>query len=154
MLMITYKDIEHERLGDAPFIGALIVAAHCSGNCPGCFNQHLKLWDNKFDTAANIIKEVKKNPINEGIILGGLEWSEQPFDLLDLVNFALWEQLQVIVYTRLTETEFFRLLPELESKPIYVKFGEYDETQASDCYFSHGVKLATTNQYIKYMGRC
>lgn len=150
--MIIYKDIEHERLGDAPFIGALIIAAQCSRNCPGCFNQHVKEEPNRFATAQQIISMVQDNPLNEGIILAGLEWSEQPADLVELVKVARCENLQVIVYTSCTEEEFFQIVPELQGMSIYVKFGAYVEELKHDAHFSYGVKLATTNQYIKYLG--
>lgn len=150
--MIVYKGIEHERLGDAPFIGALIIAAQCSGNCPGCFNQHVKEDPNIFDTAEGIIRAVKANHFNEGIILGGLEWSEQPFDLLELIAVAKVNDLEVIVYTRRTELDFLLEFPDLQHARIWIKFGSYQVEQQSDTYFDHGVKLATTNQYIKYMG--
>jgi hypothetical protein len=150
--LIVYKGIEHERLGDAPFIGALLIAGQCHGTCQGCFNQHVKDEPNVFDNATHIIQLVKKNPLNEGIILGGLEWTEQPYDMLDLVHTALISELQVMIYTRLSEESFVATFPELLGRNIWCKFGMYNELYKSEVYISHGVKLATTNQYIKYLG--
>lgn len=149
--LIVYKDIEHERLGDAPFVGALIIAAQCTGNCEGCFNQHVKEEPNKFDTTTHLLALVRANPFNEGIILGGLEWSEQPEDMLDLIKEALGYQMKVMIYTRLTEDVFLNKFPELIGKGVFCKFGAYDLKYKSDTHFSYGVKLATTNQYIKYL---
>lgn len=150
--MIVYKDIDEERLGDAPFIGALIIAPSCNRNCKGCFNQHLKELENKFDTAANIIERVKNNPIHEGIILGGLEWTEEPFALVELTETALREGLLVMIYTSMSAVDFADRFPTLMGKDVWVKCEPYDERFKSDVYFSHGVKLATTNQEIIYLG--
>lgn len=150
--MIIYKGIEPERLGDAPFMGALIIAQKCSANCKGCFNQHLKEEDNLFASADQILDEVQQNPLHEGIILGGLEWTEQPDDMIDLIQSALLRpSLQIMVYTRLTEEMFFKTFPLLRNwGPIWYKFGAYDETLRSYDHIEHGVVLATTNQHIKF----
>ena len=111
---------------------------------------------NLFGTAERILDEVEANPINEGIILGGLEWTEQPDDLIEIVTAALWrsDRLKVMIYTRLTEEEFFNRFPILKNRyPIWYKFGAYDETKRSELYYSHGVKLASTNQYIKLVSK-
>lgn len=148
---ITYKGIEHERMGDAPFIGALIIAQKCSQLCPGCFNQHIKQDPNLFGTAESILDKVQSNAFNEGIILGGLEWTEQPEDLVDLVRLALWRGLKIMIYTRLTEEEFFEKFPMMsEWSPIYYKFGPYLEEHKHPYYFSKGIQLASTNQRVVY----
>ena len=45
-MIIKTKGIVHERVEDAPFMGALISAVDCNLNCKGCFNQHLKSLPN------------------------------------------------------------------------------------------------------------
>lgn len=104
-----------------------------------------------FKYADEIIEEVKQNPFNDGIILAGLEWSEQPDDAIALIDCALHENLQVILYTGLTEQELFSRIPKEYLVGIYIKFGAYDEKKLSNTYYSEGVKLASTNQYIKFM---
>lgn len=96
---IHYKKIEHERLEDAPFVGALISAVDCKLNCKGCFNRDWKKEPTYTATAEDIIKSVKSNPFNEGIILAGLEWSMQPLELVELCKVASENALQVIIYT-------------------------------------------------------
>ena len=152
---ITYKDIDHERLGDAPFIGALVIAAQCHGPCKNCFNLDLRQAPNKFATAEQIIQTILENPFNEGIILGGLEWTEQPDDLIDLLLTSIWysDRLQRMLYTRLTEEQFAEQFPQIYQKiPMWYKFGEYDESQSDDHYYSHGIKLATRNQKVVFIG--
>jgi len=153
MKTVTYKGIRHNILNDAPFIGAILIANSCHKGCPGCFNEHLKKDENQLRQTSNqIIDEVIKNRLNEGIIFSGLEWSEQPEDLVELVFMAIKQHLKVMIYTHHDESTFFELLPELVHQPIYVKFGAYLPEKVSDHHFSHGVQLATTNQYIKYFG--
>ncbi len=153
MRQIKYKGIVHNVLNDAPFIGAIVIADHCSMPCKNCINEHLKSDAyRRQHSAAQIIAKVKSNGLDEGVIFSGLEWSEQPDDLVELVEVALAEDLKVIVYTHCDEEAFFKIAPRLKDKPIYIKFGLYDKKLRTDSHFSHGVKLATSNQYIKYFG--
>lgn len=149
--LVSYKGIIHERAEDAPFMGALIIATSCSNDCRGCFNQHLKNAKTYLRYADEVIKEVKQNPFNDGIILGGLEWSEQPDDAIALISCAAAAGLEVMIYTGLTEEEFYRRIPRHYLHNCYIKFGKYDEKCLSDTYTSFGVKLASTNQYIVHL---
>lgn len=149
--LVSYKGIIHERAEDAPFMGALIIATSCSNRCRGCFNQHLKDAETYLRYADEIIEEVKQNPFNDGIILGGLEWSEQPDDMIALVSCAAAAGLKVMVYTGLAEEEFYRRVPSHYLHNCYIKFGKYDEKHLSDNNTSFGVKLASTNQYIVHL---
>lgn len=98
-MKIRYKGIIHERTEDSPFVGALIIAPTCKMKCRGCFNKDLKKQENLTATAQEIIAEVQDNPFNEGIILAGLEWSESPSELLELMIEASDKGLKVMVYT-------------------------------------------------------
>ena len=148
--LIRYRGIIHERTEDAPFMGALIIAEKCSNNCQGCFNQHLKNGKVFTKPVYDIIQEVSRDVFNEGIILGGLEWSEAPEDTMSLIEWAKMANLQVILYTGLTEGALFKRIPEEALRGCYVKFGMYDKTLRSRVHVSYGVQLASTNQYIKY----
>lgn len=149
-MIIKTKGIVHERVEDAPFIGALICAVDCKFNCKGCFNQHLKKLPTLEIDSDEILNEVIKNPFNEGIILAGLEWSLQPSELRELVNSAINKKLKVIIYSGLNEKEFKLKFPDLYNlnKNIYFKFGKYEERLkvANNIYYD--VKLATSNQKI------
>lgn len=146
---IHYRGIIHERAEDAPFMGALIIAATCDNGCKDCFNQHLKTSRVYTRTAEEIIAEVMQNPFNDGIILGGLEWSQQPHEAIELIRCATAHDLQVILYTGLTERELYKRIPKEHLVGCLVKFGKYDPSCLSDTYKSYGVHLASTNQYIK-----
>ena len=151
---IKYKGIVQNVLNDAPFIGAVVIANSCSMPCADCINGHLKAESYCLeDTAADIIAKVKSNGLNQGIVLSGLEWTEQPDDLIELARTALEHHLEVMVYTHHNEHAFFSIVPELASEKIYVQFGLFDKALSSDTHYSYGVKLATTNQYIKQFGQ-
>lgn len=151
--MIHYKGIRHNILNDAPFIGALIIAPSCSRGCKNCFNDHLKNNGIMYeDTAEELINKVKANGLNKGIILSGLEWTESPEAMNKLINEALTNDLEVILYTHKTEKNFFETFQHLKNKPIYIKFGPFIEEQKTETNQHFGVKLATDNQYIKYFG--
>lgn len=102
---IRYKYIEHERTEDAPFIGALICSIICDFNCKNCFNQYWKSSEIFVKCSHKIIKEIKDNPFNEGIILSGLEWSNQPQELRNLLYFAKKSNLKTCLYTGLETVE-------------------------------------------------
>jgi len=150
--MVNYKALEHERMGDAPFIGVYLCATDCNFNCQNCFNQELKKLPTLNKTAKAIIKEVESNPFNKGIILSGLEWTLQPNDMTEIIAEALKENLEVILYTGLDEIDFKNSFPHIYSLPIFIKFGRYNESEKIDSYYSYGIKLASSNQCIKWMG--
>lgn len=147
-MQINYKAIIHERAEDAPFMGALIVGTQCSNNCKDCFNQHLKEARTLRNSIDSIIGQVRQNPFNDGIILGGLEWSEQPEETISLIHIAKMAGLQVMLYTGLTEDELQRRIPLWHLNGCWVKYGPYNSNAASNTYYSHGIKLASTNQYV------
>ena len=150
-MIIKYKTIEHERYEDAPFIGALISSIDCHINCKNCFNQHLKELPTIEKSSQEIIDIIKANPFNQGIILAGLEWTEQPNEMRELINVALLNNLQVMLYTGLSEESFNNQFNDIYNMPnIYIKFGSYQENLKSNNKM-HNVKLATSNQIIYKM---
>lgn len=104
---IHYKSITHERTEDAPFVSALVCASECSRGCTDCFNQHIKSQPTLIAEAEKIIEEITSNPFNEGICLSGLEWSETPLELIELVTQASKAALKIIIYTGCEKDLFF-----------------------------------------------
>lgn len=149
-MRIRYKMIEHERIEDAPFMGALICAISCNIGCKGCFNDPLKRSETLISSQAMILDEIESNPFNEGIILAGLEWSNQPDELVSLVEEAVKRKLKVMIYTGYTAEIFFMKVPKLKgmSGDIFIKHGAYIEKLASEDHYMYGIKLATLNQRI------
>ncbi|MEA1976259.1 MAG: hypothetical protein U9N10_12125 [Bacillota bacterium] len=153
--MIKYKGIIHNVLNDAPFIGALVIAPTCGKGCKDCINEHLKHNGVLFEESAkDIIKKVKSNGLNRGIIMSGLEWTESPDSMIRLIDEALENKLKVILYTHNNEEVFLSKFPNLEKKAIYIKFGRYEPRMIAAENVHYGVRLATSNQFIKFYGAC
>lgn len=99
---------------------------------------------------SELLDQIQANPFNEGIILGGLEWSEQPFELIHLVREAVNRHLKVMIYTGLTYELFSQKIPiaKLMNLGIYLKYGAFDETLKVTHYKQYDVVLASSNQRI------
>lgn len=152
-MLCKIKGFVDERIEDAPFIGCLVVANSCHRNCKGCFNQHLKDKPTITVDTEEIIQRVKKDPINQGIIFGGLEWAQQPYELYELILLAANNGLNVMVYTGCTEDELYPVIkPAIDIScnkvDVYVKYGMYLRNRPKTTMY--GVTLASDNQYIKY----
>ena len=148
---VNIKGFHDERIEDAPFIGCLVIAKDCSRGCKGCFNQHLKDIPTLEIGVEDIIKRVRMNPFNEGIILGGLEWTEQPSEMLAVMYAAARNKLQIMLYTSMTQDDFMRRyysnISELVQKTqLYIKYGQYIQNRPK--VTQYGVTLASDNQYI------
>ena len=150
-MQIRYKSIKHERIEDAPFVGALVCSIDCNIGCKGCFNDSLKNEKIKCKTEHEILDEIQQDPFNEGLILAGLEWSLQANELIALTSEALNRNMPVIIYTGYSIDSFIVRVPEIRNLygELYIKHGAFDETQLSDNHFTYGVKLASLNQKIE-----
>lgn len=149
---INYKLIEHERVGDAPFIGALISACDCTFNCSNCFNQHIKKLKTITKSGEEIIAEIQSNVFNQGIIFAGLEWSLQPDECILLATEAKRHELLTMLYTgNVWESLFVKRI--IESHVFdYVKCGQYDESLNTVNHVEYGVVLSSSNQHIYKRG--
>jgi len=163
-LKIRYKFIEHERLEDAPFIGALVSSIDCNFNCKNCFNQHIKDLPILESYPEDIIKEIKSNPFNKGIIFGGMEWTNQLEELYILTHWAKYCKLSTILFTGLSDVdeledlciEHFNPMIDMPNELInsldYIKCGRYEESLKCNDNIQYGIKLATSNQRIYKKG--
>lgn len=151
-MIIRFKTIENERREDAPFIGALISAVWCKFNCKGCINEHLK--DNIYQEmdSHDIINYIKRNPFNKGIILSGLEWTLQEFEMYELIRLAKQFELQTMIYTGLDFEIFKNKYIGTLLLTDYIKCGRYVEELTINDNWQYGIKLATSNQKIYKKG--
>jgi len=146
--IIRHKGIEMGVLSDAPFIGARICAIDCHYNCPGCFNQHLRTEKYITETAMTMIARIVNHGLAEGIILGGLEWTEQSEEMLGLIKVAQYFKLKVMIYTHHTLNQFLDMFPDLQGQDIYLKCGEYRKDVKGYVDKENDVILASDNQRI------
>jgi hypothetical protein len=112
----------------------------------------MKTDDYQTSDIIEILDSVVNDTFSEGIILGGLEWTEQPDELIYLIDGALERNLKVILYTYLPDqTSLYEKVPEMRKylgTGIYVKFGKYDEKRLVPDNIQYGIPLASSNQYI------
>lgn len=150
--LINYKLIEHERVGDAPFIGAIISACDCTFNCSNCFNQHLKKLRTITKSSEEIIAEVQSNVFNQGIIFAGLEWSLQLDECILLAKEAKRHELLTMIYTgNVWESLFVQKVIESHAFD-YIKCGQYCEALKTANHVEYGIVLASSNQHIYKRG--
>lgn len=150
---IKYKTIEHERIEDAPFIGALISSCDCHFNCKDCFNQELKTQKTLEKPLKEILNEICDNKFNRGIIFGGLEWTLQKEELLLLAAAAKEYKLKTILYTGHNFTD--NIIQELFNTGLfdYIKCGRFKIEERTLNHIEYGVILASKNQHIyKFKG--
>lgn len=152
-MIIRHKGIYKPRF-DAPFVGTLISAISCPFNCEDCINDPIKPLTYETIDSREFLDSVANDPFSEGIILGGLEWTQQSMELFFLIRGALDRKLQVILYTWYPDYESLcNAVPCMRSfmnTGIYVKFGKYDNKNLADGdNVQYGVSLASRNQYIR-----
>lgn len=151
--LINYKMIEHERVGDAPFIGALISACDCTFECNNCFNQHIKSMETISKQCEEIIAEIRNNVFNQGIIFAGLEWSLQYDECILLASKAKNNGLLTMLYTGNEKDSLF-VKRTIESHVFdYIKCGRYNESLKTANHVEYGVVLASSNQHIYKKGK-
>lgn len=146
--MIRHRGIEHNIFSDAPFVAARICAIQCTHDCPGCFHKHLQADDDDIihQEAVDIIREVINNPFNEGIVLGGLEWTEQADEMFELISAAQAAGLEVMLYTHMSVRDYAARFGRCSG--IYIKHGEY--VSGDQPHEEFGIRLAGDGQHIIY----
>ena len=131
-------------------LATMIVADNCTYGCKNCINKHLKgAASQSADYIGTFIEQVLDRSLTNLLVLGGLEWTEQIFDLYRVLYVCEMCGANVILYTHYTEDELKEKFPKLLEYPIYIKYGAYIEELKSSTHFSYGIPLASTNQYIK-----
>lgn len=144
-MIIRHKGIEHNIYGEAPFVATRICSIQCHNNCPGCQNEELK-HDTPIieESSEDIIKKILDDPFDEGLVLGGLEWTEQPEEMFSLICAAQRCGLKVMLYTHLNRDNYvFRFgIPN----NIYIKYGEF--IMGDTPHTQYGVRLISSNQHI------
>ena len=152
--IIRYKKIEHERVEDAPFVGALISACDCCFKCKECFNQNIKQLPTIKRPLLTIINEVLSNPFNKGIIFAGLEWTLQFDECRALALAAKEHGLQTMLYTGFdyNSTKVQKIIKSTPALFDYIKCGTYQKDKTTSNHIEYGIVLASSNQHIYKRG--
>lgn len=152
--IIRYKKIEHERVEDAPFVGALISACDCRFNCEECFNQGVKELPTIERPLTAILNDVLSDPFNKGIIFAGLEWTLQFDECCALAVAAKECGLQTMLYTGFDygSAVVQRIVKDVPALFDYIKCGTYQKDKSTVNHTEYGVVLASSNQHIYKRG--
>jgi hypothetical protein len=68
--------------------------------------------------------------------------------MIRLIELALQNKLEVILYTGMNKDELFKRFPQLQNYNIYIKTGRYIEEFKCNDNIQYGIKLASSNQQI------
>jgi hydroxymethylpyrimidine pyrophosphatase-like HAD family hydrolase len=100
----------------------------------------------------DIINEIKRNPFNKGIIFGGMEWTLQHEELIELAKKAKENGLQTMLYTG-NKYEDMQIFMQIYGQFFdYIKCGRYEEDNKTANHIEYGVTLASSNQHIYKKG--
>ena len=82
----------HDSIEDGPGLRFVVFVQGCSHNCPGCHNPDTHDPDGGREVnVLNLVEEMLKNPLCEGLTISGGE----PFDqAVETSRLALWAQLK------------------------------------------------------------
>lgn len=147
--LVRYKGVVFDSKDHPEGLATLVIAPECYHGCNNCVNSHLK--DNKVQiTSVNfLIDFILGNSLGNRIVLGGLEWTEDELNLYVILSGLVKKEANIILYTHWDEETFAEKYSQFLKYDMWIKYGEYREDLKSNDYYSHGVPLASTNQYIK-----
>jgi anaerobic ribonucleoside-triphosphate reductase activating protein len=95
--------IINESIVDGPGIRLVVFTQGCKHHCPGCHNPHTHSFDGgTLVEVDDIIKQVKSNPLLDGITLSGGDPFEQAEALSELAKKVKNMGYNVITYTGYT----------------------------------------------------
>ena len=133
-----------------------IYLSGCDGSCVGCHNP--ELWDFAIGddwvlAISDIIKKVKEfdELIDHIWILGGEPLLQNHKDISDML-IAFHNEIGYKKIWLFTRFEFSEIPRDIKKLCDYIKCGKYVDSLKTNSNIQLGIKLATSNQYIKYMG--
>jgi len=153
---VKYKRIV-DSFGDAPFLGALLIAPSCTRGCPGCQNTHLKEEETILEDAKTVGEAIKINPFWDGIILGGLEPLDDKDNFIPMMEVVRFSEVhKLFIYTSFEiEDVPFDDIP-LSVTKLYVKTGRYLQNSPTAVVYklrNFELELASANQQLRVYDR-
>jgi anaerobic ribonucleoside-triphosphate reductase activating protein len=103
---IRISGLVPESIVDGPGIRFVVFTQGCERNCPGCHNPATHDKNGGYEiTVSEIIREIKKNPLIDGVTFSGGEPFLQPLPLSTLAREIKKLGLNLIVYSGYTQKE-------------------------------------------------
>lgn len=100
----------NDSIVDGPGLRYTIFTQGCPHQCPGCHNpQSHDLEGGYIYDTDDIVKEIDKNPLLDGVTLSGGEPFIQPVPLIDLVQKLKQRGLHIMIYSGFTFAEIMNL---------------------------------------------
>jgi len=117
-MKIRLAGIIRESIVDGPGIRFVVFTQGCPHHCPGCHNPDTHPVDGGYESdTENLLAEMDKNPLLQGVTLSGGEPFLQPEPLSHLVKEANKRGLSVIAYTGFVMEELLLMA----QKDVHVK---------------------------------
>lgn len=102
-MLLRISGIVQESIVDGPGIRLVVFAQGCRHHCPGCHNPHTHSFDGGYLIETDeILRQMKGNPLLDGITLSGGEPFEQASALGELAERARELGYNVMTYTGYT----------------------------------------------------
>lgn len=100
----------NDSIVDGPGLRYAIFTQGCPHHCPGCHNQKSQEMNGGyFGDTHDLLMEIDKNPLLDGVTLSGGEPFLQPLPLIDLVSQIKQKGLHVMIYSGYTYEEIMLL---------------------------------------------
>ena len=153
------KDVVFEDFVNFSSPAMYLIFPKCSFKCdrecgrPVCQNGAIAKMEDKDISIDYLVDEYIVNSLTHAIVCAGLEPFDSWEDLQALVKkFRIYTEDPIIIYTGYTEKELADKIPALaQYENIMVKFGRYVPDKESHMDRLLGVKLASPNQYAKWV---
>lgn len=100
----------NDSIVDGPGLRYTVFTQGCPHHCLGCHNpQSQKMQGGYFQNIEEILQEIDKNPLLDGVTLSGGEPMIQPIPLIDLIKQVKDRHLHVMIYSGYTYEEIMEL---------------------------------------------
>lgn len=158
---ITVKGIIWEDMVNYKKISLTLMMPKCSFKCdkehgaPICQNGELAATPSEKVLISSLIREYKKNPLTEAIVLQGLEPLDSLIDVYTVAAALNASQItdDFIIYTGYNKSEIpsnaIKDLANLIPGRLIIKWGRYIPNQQPHYDSILGVNLASDNQYAE-----
>lgn len=125
-VQIRVAGIIKESIADGPGIRYVIFAQGCRHHCPGCHNPHTHSFEGgSMMDAETILKQIKSNPLLDGVTFSGGEPFEQAEVFAELAREVAGLGLSTIVYTGYT---YEYLTENSSANPGWARLLEFADT--------------------------
>lgn len=111
-MQIKFKTVIYGVQEMAPFTGAILIGHKWSDAFTTQVIEELQALKTVSKSHKYLLDDIKSDPVNQGVIFGGLEWSLQAEELYELIKYSAKIGLQVAFHTSYTLEEFEQRLGE------------------------------------------